>query len=144
MVLQDQNFINTRQKFMRKFLDVSSDILHGNYFNDRILKTVDGLLHTGYFWDLFKNPMVIDEKFVFDFLASLSNDIYILWDNNIFNQKINYPIFSGLEVLPQELGDLLSTLPSDIYLFDETFKWAFALTHEDVNDKRYCVACFNK
>ena len=67
---------------------------------------------------------------------SISNDIYILWDNNIFNQKINYPIFSGLEVLPQELGDLLSTLPSDIYLFDETFKWAFALTHEDVNDKK--------
>ena len=92
----------------------------------------------------YEGTVRIDEKFIFDFLTGVSKYIYILWDNNIFNQKINYPIFSALKVLPQEIESLLSTLPSDIYLFDETFQWAFAFTHEDVNDKRYCVACFSK
>lgn len=144
MVLQDQYFIKIRKKYIDNFLDVSSDILHEEYFNNRILKTIDGLFHTGYFWELFKKPKIIGEKFIFDFLKELSNDIYILWDNNIFNKKINYPIFSILKVLPQEIENMLLTLPSDIYLFDETFKWTFALTHEEVNGKRYCVAYINK
>lgn len=29
----------------------------------------------------------------------------------------------------------------DYYIFDESFKWCFAKTHEDIEGKRYCLKC---
>ena len=68
MVLQDKYYIEIRQKFINNFLDKDSDETHKEYFNNRILRSVDGLFHTGYFWDLFKNPKIVEEKLIYDFL----------------------------------------------------------------------------
>ena len=139
MIIQNEEFINIRQRFMESFLDTSSDDLHKDYFNNRILKTFDGLFYTGYFWDIFKNPKIVDEEEIFNYLNKLSSNIYVLWDNNIYCRDVKYPYFSVLKISCQEFKSILPSLPLDYYLFDESFSWVFALTHEDIGGKRYCV-----
>ena len=139
MVLQDKYYIEIRQKFINNFLDKDSDETHKEYFNNRILRSVDGLFHTGYFWDLFKNPKIVEEKLIYDFLNYLSSDIYVLWDNNIYIKDLKYPFFSVLKIQANKVEEILPTLPIDFYLFDETYSRVFAFTHENLGEKRYCL-----
>ena len=32
-------------------------------------------------------------------------------------------------------------LPEDIYICDSTFQWTFVMTHEEIENKRYCLKC---
>lgn len=136
MLLGEKESSGIRELYIDTFLDVNS-----KYYQERILKTVDSIFHAGYFWDIFKNPKIIKKSKILHQINCLQNDIYVIWDNNIYNRGIKYPIFAVLQVSPKDFESLLPELPEDIYIFDDTFTWTYALTHEEIDGKDYCLEC---
>lgn len=37
----------------------------------------------------------------------------------------------------------LDYLPEDIYIFDHSFEWTIVLTHEEIENKRWCLKSGN-
>ena len=139
MILENEQFIELRKKFIDNFLDVNSGS-HKDYFENRILRTEDGLRHSGYFWELLKTPEIIKEQDIYEYLSKIYDDtIYVLWDNNIFLDKLKYPFFAALQLKIFEFKKIVNFLPQDYYLFDKAYKWVFAVTHENIGDERYCL-----
>ena len=69
----------------------------------------------------------------------------MLWDIylkhvHISNEKNNYPKESIILLSADEIKDKLNTFPEDIYLFDNTYTWTIALTHEsNLDNSRFCL-----
>lgn len=50
------------------------------------------------------------------------------------------PICPTQRVTPDELLARMADLPEDIYIFDDTYSWTIALTHEtDAQKRPYCL-----
>ena len=104
---------------------------------------VDGMCYVGYLWDCLLNKVVISE-YRAKLMLTEKNNIFIMWDihscERIFIPDYwKYPKTSVLYAA--EWSDsLMSNLPEDLYLFDETFRWSVIFTHE-TSDKgrRYCL-----
>lgn len=130
-----------RQRYIETFVNTDSD-----YYNQRIKDRrpfSDGLCYTGYLWDCFKKPEVLSEPACFSFLKQKKN-IYIMWDIHSAEQIFipNYWKYPKSAVLLTDcwIDELGKELPEDLYLFDSSFTWSIALTHEtDLKEKRYCV-----
>jgi hypothetical protein len=70
--------------------------------------------------------------------------VYVFWDihtkERIFIE--NYWKFDKWAVLhlnSQLLFENLEYLLEDIYIFDDSLSWTLILTHEYVNDRRFCL-----
>ena len=140
-IIENKEYIAIRKKFIDAFLNYSNDLLKENYYKNNILNTVDGLFHSGYFWDVLNNPKIIKEDEAIKFLCNNSKNFYILWDNNIYviREVKKYPIFSALKTNIKEFRDIKNQLPLDIYVFDVDFNWLIAFTHENIEEDRYCL-----
>ena len=55
-------------------------------------------------------------------------------------EKHVLPICPTQRVTPDELLARMADLPEDIYIFDDTYSWTIALTHEtDAQERPYCL-----
>ena len=55
-------------------------------------------------------------------------------------EKHVLPICPTQRVTPDELLARVADLPEDIYIFDDTYSWTIALTHEtDAQERPYCL-----
>ena len=56
------------------------------------------------------------------------------------SEKHVLPICPTRRVTPDELLARMADLPEDIYIFDDTYSWTIALTHEtDAQKRPYCL-----
>lgn len=104
----------------------------------------DGLRYTGYLWDCLFRRERVSYNYIMNQLEKSVNPIYVFWDIHSCDRirKKNYwkyPIDSVLCISPAEIQAVVQTLPEDCYFFDDSFSWAFALTHEELKPgKRLC------
>lgn len=103
----------------------------------------DGLAYTGYLWDFLADKEVVQETTIWH-RVSARDAVFAMWDIHS-TERIRIPDYfkfpkdAVLRADPESLGRGLPFLPEDLYLFDDTFEWAGALTHEWVDDERFCV-----
>ena len=143
--MDNDKYLDIRLRFIMSFLDTTVEKENREYFERNILTTVDGLLHTGYFFRLFSNKTVVDESEALDFIKRYDGAVRILWDNNIYNADMTArPLFSVESFTPKEFIDNMVDLPKVFYVFDEDFTWAYAFTDETSDGKRYCIKTENK
>lgn len=104
---------------------------------------IDGMCYIGYLWDCLLKKDVVSEYRAKQMLAG-RRDVFIMWDIHSCERIFipDYRRYPKTSVLcAEEWSDsLMSDLPEDLYLFDETFRWSVIFTHE-TNDKgrRYCL-----
>lgn len=103
----------------------------------------DGLAYTGYLWDFLAEKRVVSEEEVWRDLELMS-EVYAMWDIHS-EERVRTPVYLSLPkaaVLrtdPATLRRGIEYLPEDLYIFDATCAWAAALTHEWVDDRRFCL-----
>ena len=130
-----------RNEYISAFVNCDSPH-YKKYIEQRRMFT-DGMCYVGYLWDCLLNMDVISE-YRAKMMLTEKRDVLIMWDihscERIFIPDYwKYPKTSVLYAA--EWSDsLMSDLPEDLYLFDETFRWSVIFTHE-TNDKgrRYCL-----
>lgn len=130
-----------RRHYFNKFLNKNTDLFQHEISKPKLCS--DGFCYCGYMWDTFLNPQLISYNQAIKKIM-YSKFIYILWDinscENIFIQNYwKYPKKRVLLIPTIEFKKISKTLPEDIYIFDETFEWTIALTHEDIDGTRYCL-----
>jgi hypothetical protein len=107
----------------------------------------DGLAYTGYLWDYLDDPHVVREGQIWNQRLDAVAEVYAMWDihsaERIFIPDYwKFPRETVLRADPATLRRGLQYLPEDLYLFDESFAWAGALTHEWLSERRrYCLWC---
>lgn len=141
-IIKNLNYIELRTSFLNSFIDKNATFEQEHLYEERILKTVDGLLNTGCLWDILKNPNIDKPKNLINMLST-KNIFYVLWDNSIYNiQMKDFDIFSILEVTFDEYLHIRNSIPEDHYCFDATFNWVVFFTHEYLDDgdedNQYC------
>lgn len=125
--------LELREKYINKFINTCSEH-YIKYVRDK--KTfVDGLCYTGYLWDCYENFYVCTEVFCEQFLKD-KQDIFIMWDIHSSERILipdywKYPRESVLCIESWNKNKYMRDLPEDIYLFDATFSWSIAYTHEE-------------
>lgn len=130
-----------RNEYISAF--VNCDSPHYRKFIEQKRMFTDGMCYVGYLWDCLLNMDVISE-YRAKMMLTEKRDVFIMWDihscERIFIPDYwKYPKTSVLYAA--EWSDsLMSDLPEDLYLFDETFMWSVIFIHE-TNDKgrRYCL-----
>lgn len=143
-ILNGKNADELRRRFTEAFVNTASGYYKTAIREERLCS--DGMCYLGYLWDCMKAPERVTEKRVTDTLSGMEK-VYAMWDINSKDRILipdywKYPKRAVLELTKDELSAVLPTLPEDVYFFDGSFTWAFALTHE-YNDKggRYCLEC---
>lgn len=140
-VLDNLQSDKLRSEYIRNFVDTTKEY----YVNliEQKTKFSDGVCYIGYLWDCLKNPQVIPEAEAKRILQEKQN-IYIMWDIHSCERILipnywKYPKESVLSV-DSWLASLKSSLPEDIYLFDDTFSWSVIFTHEtDEQNNNFCL-----
>jgi hypothetical protein len=130
-----------RNRYIQKFILTEKD-----YYKRYVLSTQtfsDGICYTGYLWDCLKEVEVIDFNYINSMRNSLEK-VYVLWDIHSRDRILieDYWKFKKNDILLLDfcvLLDNLDYLPEDIYIFNESFKWTFVLTHEYFDNKRWCL-----
>lgn len=145
-VLNEQQSSNIREKFINSFIDKASE-----YYVNYILKLnnfTDGWCYIGYLWDCFNFFEPIEESFCLNYIETL-DEIYIMWDIHSSERILipnywKYPKESVISLSFTEYVLFNKFFPDDIYIFDATFSWCFALTHEnDDIGNRHCLFVSN-
>lgn len=123
-----------RRKFLDSFVDKNSmwyiEILSQ-------VKSSGGSHYYGYLWDCFyrNNLHVFFMEEIDKYLHH--SEVYLCWDNhpsNYFTMQVpswGFPKNSLLKLSGSEVKSMMPCLPQDFYLFDATFSWAIAVTHEE-------------
>ena len=99
----------------------------------------------GYFWENLKQYHMKSEYYCLEYIKNQKSVLYVMWDPlenvEIQDQEYwKYPAKSILRLSVNEFIQLFTTLPEDIYVFDDSFEWSIIFTHEDIFDKkRYCL-----
>ena len=130
-----------RSEYISAF--VNCDSPHYRKYIEQKRMFTDGMCYVGYLWDCLLNMDVISE-YRAKMMLTEKRDVFIMWDIHSCERILipdywKYPKTSVLYT--EEWSDsLMSDLPEDLYLFDETFRWSVIFTHE-TNDKgrRYCL-----
>lgn len=143
-VLKDEEERLERKKYIDVFIDKLQDGYAENIMTLR--QYSDGYCYKGYLWDYFKKAIVVTERFCLDWIEdNAMGCIKVLWDihskDNIFIENYwKYPKHSILCLCKSELRTIIGSLPEDIYIYDDTYRWTIALTHEQINEKhRFCL-----
>ena len=88
---------------------------------------------------------MVEESLIYSYRDKMKS-IYVFWDIHS-SEKIwikDYWKFDKDAVLRMSMDTLLAGcefLPEDIYICDSTFQWTFVMTHEEIENKRYCLKC---
>ncbi len=130
-----------RAKFLAAFVDMSRPRFPELIECRQHFK--DGDFYTGYLWDFLSNFTLVTEEQVWANVATIDAEINAMWDLHSSERILvpgywNFPRHAVLKGSPTVIRDGASFLPEDLYLFDETFVWCAALTHEysDESDER--------
>jgi hypothetical protein len=132
-----------RELFRDTFVDKNKES-YKKYIESTIMCS-GGNCYSGYLWDVFKHSKRIGEGLAKAHVSD-RNIIYVMWgihSKEGMPKKDNWrlPKEAILHVESSLLLDQLSHLPEDIYIFDDSFSWAVALTNEwgGRPDKRWCL-----
>ena len=130
-----------REKFINEFVQINS-----KYYKEHIFKRIkcsDGMCYTGYIWGCIRGRKLIDYDMAITYIEQF-NDVYVMWDINSKN-RIFIPDYwkfekeSILKLNSKLLMNNLQFFPEDIYVFNDTYEWTIALTHEDIDGKSFCL-----
>ena len=147
-----------RQMYIDRFVDKECD--YYKQYIEKLKSCNDGIYYNGYLWDVLKQPdylhcklgtfpVPIPERKIQRILWGKKN-VYVmmdlhsseenpvgLWtqDQRDFRMKYRKRVVC-IEEWPNEIE---KSFPKDIYLFDDSLKWSFVLTHEWYGeDSRLC------
>ncbi|WP_025026342.1 DUF4275 family protein [Caldalkalibacillus mannanilyticus] len=109
-----------REKYIASFIDTE-----GLYYKNYILEKEDGFL-----WDCFISANTIELS---EILQSpfLKKAVYVLWDKTSYTPFLHFHIEQVLLIPMEEVLKEPVKYTEDLYLFDDSFKWTYALTHEN-------------
>lgn len=101
--------------------------------------------YEGYLWDYFVSPVVVSERAAPAEIERAPSDVYVMWDLHAGDRVASpdyfrFPLGTVLRVRPSRLLAGQRWLPEDLYVFDDSMAWSVALTHEWIDDARYCLA----
>ena len=121
-----------REHFIETFLDTKKDFFQRNIRQTK--RFSDGVCYTGYLWDCIVRYSRISLNALLRKLLS-HDKVYVMWDVHSCERILmpNYWLFpkdAVLEVNTDFLASNLAFLPQDIYIFDDSFRWALIPTHE--------------
>lgn len=140
-IMEGKKAFECREKFVSCFVDCNSD-----YYRDNILCGTAFLekgSYYGYLWECYLPSEIESEQACLEFLATIKS-FYVLWDlhPDVSRQKEywKYPKHAVLEMNVQDYMENCAKLPEDIYIFDDSFSWSIALTHEsNLKNERWCL-----
>jgi hypothetical protein len=101
----------------------------------------DGPAYEGYLWDFLEGKRVVTEPEIWGAVAGAER-LYAMSDLHSAERvrlPEGFPRGTVLRASAEVLRAGLAYLPEDLYLFDDSFTWAAALTHEDVDGTRFCL-----
>jgi hypothetical protein len=103
----------------------------------------DGLVYRGYLWDFLASSEVASEDEIWRRVESVPH-LLAMWDLHSKDRVwtpdyFKFPKGTVLRADPATLRRGLKYLPEDLYLFDDSCSWAGVLTHEWIDDKRFCL-----
>ena len=112
------------------------DALHIKQFPDREA-------YAGYLWDFLDTKRVVSEDELWAFVMCVPQ-VYAMTDlhsSELVRVDGDYVLGEGeiVEAEPVTLRRGLPFLPEDLYMFDATYSWVAALTHEEVDGDRFCL-----
>ena len=131
-ILQKELANTVKELFLLSFIDQDSSRYREQIAIRRHCS--DGDCYYGYLWDFLKNKKPKTEKYCFQFLSS-KQKLYLFWDSHskdriYITDYWKYPKESVIELSGIEFVQYSNTFPEDIYLFDDSFFWSIAFTHE--------------
>lgn len=131
-----------RQAFIDAFVDTT-----GDWYRDHI-QTLrhcsDGDHYDGYLWECLRNPRKITiQRFRLE--VATHPTLLVMADDKSRDQVPSAPLWpfrrhAVARCSPEQLLDSLELLPEDLYVFDESLRWALATTHEHDHKRRLCLA----
>lgn len=132
-----------RNMYIQKFVNTHTESYSKQIKTKR--KFSDGYCYTGYLWDHLYEAEMIDENSIYSYKNNLKM-IYVFWDIHSADRIWikDYWKFGKTTVLQLQFNlllDGLRYLPEDIYICDRTFEWSLIMTHEDIENRRYCLKC---
>jgi hypothetical protein len=103
----------------------------------------DGPAYRGYLWDFLAGSEVITEDQIWRRVEAVPH-LLAMWDLHSKDRvwtpnHFKFPKGTVLRAGPATLRRGLEYLPEDLYLFDDSCSWAGALTHEWIDDVRFCL-----
>ena len=120
-----------RKKYINTFIDTNCE-----YYNkiSQLKLFSDGWCYTGYLWDCLKTPQQINWAKIMSYQKYLK-DVLVFWDIHscdriLIDDYWRFPKNACLELNFNDLCNNKEFLPEDIYIFDRSFKWTLAFTHE--------------
>lgn len=128
-----------RKEVIRKFVDE-----HSEYYQSRILVYIskDALAeYKGYYWDCLKKRDLMNQNDIFD---GMTEDEYFLFTDIQSYEMVLEEAYKRIDrtafykITKDNLINQVDDLPSDIYLCNKELSMLYCLTHEFIDDKRYC------
>lgn len=144
-ICSSEQSISLRETYIQSFIDTES--YHYKTYINILNCYSDGLCYEGYLWDCLFHAEVVNFEYLTKSAAQLGN-VYVLWDIHS-KDRIWIPDYWKLgksNVIQLSYGVLMNNLkylPEDIYIFDNTFTWTLILTHEVIDEKRWCLKVGN-
>jgi hypothetical protein len=131
-----------REGYIDAFVDTSKE-----YYVQRIATQQlfsDGMHDSGYVWDCLRMPSRITVQ-RFENEICIHSEVLVMADDHSRDQVPGAPLWpyaphSVARFSPQELLEVRTSLPEDIYVFDNSLNWTLVLTHEHDNRRRLCLA----
>lgn len=130
-----------RERFIQEFIDQTDASFAESIHQHRF---ADGMAYTGYLWDFIKGRTLIDESELWS-RVERRDWIYAMWDihSSEHIRIAGYWRFPKDAVLvsrpPARVREGQRYLPEDLYLFDDSFAWVAAVTHDEIERKRFCL-----
>jgi hypothetical protein len=140
--LDAEQSLRIRKRFIDEFIDQDAPGFDESI--RRLVAFTDGMAQTGYLWDFIKARTLIDEADLWD-RVNRRDWVYVMWDIHSSDRILiedywRYPKDSVLISRPPgtvQAGQ--SFLPEDLYLFDDSFAWVAATTHDEIDGRRFCL-----
>ena len=140
-IVSGEEQLKIRNAYCASFLNTKDDGYKENIATSHNYS--DGYCYNGYMWDYLTTPTIAEEHGLIKAIEKLKK-IHVLWDihscERIFIEdywkfgKDNIFLLDG-----DILMKILHLLPEDIYIFDEKYTWTIILTHEYIDNARYCL-----
>jgi hypothetical protein len=104
----------------------------------------DGMHDSGYLWDCLRMPSRITVQ-RFENEICVHSEVLVMADDHSRDQVPGAPLWpyaphSVARFSPLELLEVRTSLPEDIYVFDNSLNWTLVLTHEHDNRRKLCLA----
>lgn len=135
-----------RVRYIKNFISISSEYYKTQIAQKR--KFIDGYCYTGYLWDCYNNFLLQNEE-KSDQYISQKQEIMIFWDIHSKERIVipdywKYPKDAVIRIKGKDFAEIKKMLPEDIYIFDKSYTWSIAYTHEvDDKQRRFCYFAYS-